>query len=143
MPKKRHSYGIIVVLLLLLLALFLGLWRPNSKRNLIMTPSEHTNVTYFEVEAVEMPPGYQAVFCLYDNDCNYMQLCFSVPRGHSQPFPFFPTQFSIDGQEYLDYGTIVHDTWNKSYNIMLIEGVPNAQSVQCIFDGKIYASFIQ
>ncbi len=134
--KSNTKYKLLF-LLCCIIALRLLYLQLTEKRNLIMTPSTHNQVVFLETKNERLSSKYKVRFCLYDPECDYIQVCIKIPKDdrtlRSNPDKL---TFLIDGRERPGYSHLTTTTWKGDYFIILIDQVPEFEKFECTYEGE-------
>lgn len=133
--KKKRIISIVAVVIVVLLVI----WKSKvDKKDLIATPSTHENITFLKTEGDDFIDGHKVFFCLYDEDCDYIQFCIRTSRNNETLW-HHPNDicFYVDDEKYPDYRYLSDTTWNKRYVTFLLENVTEFETIRCEYAGNI------
>lgn len=134
--KSSTKYKVLL-LLCCVAAAFLLYLQLTEKKKLIMTPSTHRQVVFLETNNERLTSKYKVYFCLYDPECNYIQVCIKIPKDDRTLWSH-PDRltFSIDGEERQGYAHVTTATWKGNYFIILLDEVPEFEKFALTYEGK-------
>lgn len=134
--KSNTKYKLLILLCCVIAARLLYL-QLTEKKELIMTPSTHRQVVFLETNNERLTSKYKVYFCLYDPECNYIQVCIKIPRD-DQTLWSHPDRlaFSIDGEEPQGYAHATTATWKGNYFMILLDEVPEFEKFELTYEGK-------
>ena len=130
----------IIVALVVIAMLILFVWIQIPKREeLIMTPSTHEQIMFLTVNNAEFDDGYEVDFALYDKECDYVQICVTVPRSQKVGLRGQNEDISIkvNDEEVEAYGQIFHTAKWQKYIIYLLEDVEEGSKVTFEYKGNV------
>lgn len=139
--KSNTKYKLLFLLLCIVIISLIYL-QLTEKKSLIMTPSTHEQVTFLETKNERLTSKHRVYFCLYDRECDYIQICIKVPRNdgtfwqHPDRIEFF-----IDDEKRESYSYIAHTTWKGEYVIMLLDHVSEFETIKCVYEGNTCEAF--
>lgn len=136
--KAKH---ISLILLLVLLILTIFYLQAVKKDELIMTPSAHKQITFLETENTHLTSKYTVFFCLYDKECNYIQICISIPPKDRTLLQPNVMTFFVDDRKVPDYALTSYTTWNDSYVMIFLDNITEFQSIRCEYDKSVFVAF--
>lgn len=129
----KKSYGKIilaVILIVLLAAVLIGIIiNQRLKAGRIMTPSSHEQIEYLNVDTISKSQGYNMIFALYDPECEYVQLCMTVPKSDERMSQYISDmELSVDSIDREKISFAYHSEWGRRYAIILLEEVDESFS---------------
>lgn len=115
---KRHWKK---TLLVVLLAICFVLYQIHSERaDLVATPSTHNQIKWLDIDDACWKNNCKVRYCLYDEECNYIQVCLVLPNRNSFFSDAPAMRIFVDGREILVYERNTDSTWRGQYlNVFL------------------------
>lgn len=118
---KRHWKK---TFLFVLLAICFILYQFHSERaDLVATPSTHSQIKWLDIDDACWKNNCKVRCCLYDEECNYIQICLVLPNRNSFFSDAPAMRFFVDGREILDYACNTHSTWRSRYLRVLLSDI--------------------
>lgn len=138
--ESNTKYKLLFLVLCIVIAWLIYL-QLTEKKNLIMTPSSHEQVIFLETKNERLSSKHKVYFCLYDRECEYLQVCIKVPKDDRTFWQQDSLTFLIDDEKRKDYSYIGHTTWKSKYVIILLDHVPEFETFQCMYGGSTCEAF--
>ena len=134
--KSNTKYKLLFLLLCIVVMWLLYL-QFTEKKNLIATPSSHKQIVFLETKNERLSSKYKVYFCLYDKECDYIQICIKVPRNEEMLWQQLITlEFYIDGEKRGDYAHLGDTTWKGEYFNVLLDNIPEFETLQILYEGN-------
>lgn len=134
--KSNTKYKLLFLLLCIVVVWLLYL-QFTEKKNLIATPSSHKQVVFLETKNERLSSKYKVYFCLYDRECDYIQICIKVPRNEEMLWQqLLNLEFYIDDEKRGDYSHLGDTTWKGEYYMILLDNVPEFETLQILYEGN-------
>lgn len=139
--KSNTKYKLLF-LLLCIAAIRLLYLQLTEKKSLISTPSTHEQIVFLETQNERLSSKYKVYFCLYDRECDYIQICIKVPRNEDMLWQQLRSlEFYIDGEKRGNYSHLGETTWKGRYFIILLDNVPEFETLEILYEGNTCEAF--
>ena len=137
---KSTKRQVVIISLVAIVVILFFVWTQTPKREgLIMTPSTHEQIVFFEINNAKIDKDYEVDFALYDKECGYVQICINVPwsdkeglRGQNENITILVDDVKVEG-----YGQIFHTTKWQKYVIYLLEGIKEGSKITFEYKGNV------
>lgn len=140
--KRRYIPHIFSAVIMIICALYY--LYSERKADLIITPSTHEEIVWLEIENKETASSeYSAEFCLYDRDCNCIQICFQVSRDSRELLQPGAFDICVDGSEISEYDITTETYWNRSYVLVLLDNITEVQTVECKYGENTFEASLK
>ena len=138
MGTKKSLFVIVAIILTMVVFLFyVFIPKPSD---LIMTPSTHKQVEYLAIHTDGVQSRTTIEFAIYDAECDYIQLCFTVPKEYEPPRSYvFESGLSIRINDTVrpNFSVIQHTTLQKNYIMILLDKVSITDVVTLHYEEQI------
>lgn len=114
------------------------------KADLIITPSTHEEIVWLAIENKETASSdYNVEFCLFDRDCNYIQICFQVPSDSQELLKSGALDICVDDSKISEYSIATRTYWVRSYVMVLLDNIMEVQTVECKYGENVFEAYYQ
>lgn len=101
-----------------------------------MTPSTHENTEFLSINNAQLNKDIFLRFALYDAECEYVQLCFSVPKLDRTLIDGNKITLNIDGNTVDQHSLITRTTWRRQYVMFLLSDVKSFSKIDFTYDNQ-------
>ena len=143
-PKDKRKYILYIFLAIFVIVCVLCFLYSERKADLIITPSTHEEIVWLEMENKETASSdYSAEFCLYDRDCNYIQICFQLPRDSRELLQPGALDICVDDSEISEYSITTETYWTRSYVLVLLDNIMEVRTVECKYGENTFEAILK
>ena len=142
--KWKRKYILYIFLAVFGIVCVLYFLYSERKADLIITPSTHEEIVWLEIENKETASSdYSAEFCLYDKECNYIQICFQIPRDSRELLQSDAFDIRVDDNEISEYSITTETYWTRSYVLVLLDNIMEVQKVECKYGENTFEASLK
>ena len=133
----------LLFLLLCIAVVWLIYLQLTEKKRLISTPSTHEQIVFLETQGERLSSKYKVYFCLYDRECDYIQICIKVPRNEDMLWQQMSMlEIFVNGEKRGNYTHLGDRTWKGEYFIILLDNVAEFETLQIVFEGNTCEAYL-
>ncbi|WP_286335468.1 hypothetical protein [Bacteroides caecimuris] len=99
--------------------------------DLILIPSSRAQMKWLDVDDNFWNSPYKVRFCLYDPECDVIEICLTMSTSESDAHTISNLRFWVDGQEITKSLSIFRTTWRGTQFIILLNDIADMQIFRC------------
>lgn len=127
--RKYIVYAILSVALLVCCFFYLVC---SEQADLILIPSSRTQMKWLDFDDSCWNSPYKVRFCLYDPECDIIEICLTMPTSESGNHAAITTlRFWVNGKEITKSSSAFRTTWRGTQFIILLNDVADMQVLRC------------